>query len=162
MGNELQEVGTQGENSARLSDKRQRDKTFCCEQPLALDPCLREESGGLRRVQSSVSIVPAAQETQPGPQGGVYGPGFATCSEGRPQLRCPARGRRVQRGEPHPLRDGRGRREGPGLEIVGEPEMPSGEPGHQKGEKGRVPSPPRYWVSSSNPMGMPPGVLSSR
>src|SRR5215211_8329152 len=109
MGNELQEVGTQGENSARLSDERQRDKTFGCEQPLALDPCLREESSGLRCVQSSVAIVPAAQETQPGPERGVYGRGFVTRSEDRPHFRCPARGRRVQREEPHPLRDGRWR-----------------------------------------------------
>src|ERR687889_566879 len=72
MGNELQEVGTQGENSARLSDERQRDEAFGCEQPLALDPCLREESSGLRCVQSSVAIVPAGQETQPGPERSVW------------------------------------------------------------------------------------------
>src|SRR5918995_2384958 len=88
MGNELQEVGKQGENSARLSDERQRDKTFGCEQSLALNLCLREESSGLRCVQSSVAIVPATQETQLGPEGGVYGHRLATCSEGRPHLCC--------------------------------------------------------------------------
>jgi hypothetical protein len=68
VGNELQEVGTQGENGARPSGERQRDEAFGRDQTLPLDPCSREEPGGLRRVQGGVGGVPEAEETQVGPE----------------------------------------------------------------------------------------------